>query len=88
MYEVLSESTTSSDNEDHQQDQGWLDEAAGGGEPGVDHHVYEHTEPTFVVPVSFLICFPRKFGFFIDFCGFSKSRLVDHWFCHLFSLYC
>ena len=59
VYEVLSESTTSSDNEDHQHDQGWLDEAAGGGEPGVDHHVYEHTEPTFVVPVSFLICFPK-----------------------------
>ena len=27
-----------------------------------------------------------KDGFFIDFCGFSKSRLVDHWFCHFQSL--
>ena len=51
VYEVLSESTTSSDNEDDQAEEGWLDEAAGGGEPGVDHRVFEHTEPTFVVPV-------------------------------------
>jgi len=51
VYEVLSESTTSSDNEDNDQaEEGWLDEAAGGGEPGVDHRVFEHTEPTFVVP--------------------------------------
>ena len=60
VYEVLSESTTSSENEDHEEEEeGYLAEAAGGGEAGVDH-VDEHTEPTFVVPVS-LNCFLKPF---------------------------
>ena len=85
VYEVLSESTTSSDNEDHQQDQGWLDEAAGGGEPGVDHHVYEHTEPTFVVPVSFTLFENSNFCPKIQFHKFftPKKFLILCSFCFL-----